>query len=404
MERYGELLIISINTITMNPNIKFLKKEQNIGKQIAIYCAGTHGLLFAQVLEKCQIKTDIFFDSNNNKWGEEIYEGIFCANPYKVADKNNYIVFICIAPDYYEETQKQVQSIGFQNIVNFNCILDDIILNMPLLYLELIHLYQNMPAADLFYTPLANNNIFYEEEWNYDSSDKIAIYTGIFGDYDKICEPQVFPENIDYYFISDNKPENLSAFQWIDAQTVIPSDIISPIKRNRYIKMHPHLLFPEYKYSIYIDGNIIIKEDITSFIKKNLSGIAAFMHPRRDCLFYEAITIVNFRRVVADDVCKQMKKYLEEGMPLHYGLPEMPVIAREHYNPLCIQVMETWWKEFDTEAQRDQLSFMYAMWKNGLSLMDMSSLGNDAHKNEFIAFNHHFCESKFLFNEKNEIC
>ena len=119
----------------MKPNIKFLKKEQNIGKQIAIYCAGTHGLLFAQVLEKCQIKTDIFFDSNNNKWGEEIYEGIFCANPYKVADKNNYIVFICIAPDYYEETQKQVQSIGFQNIVNFNCILDDIILNMPLLYL-----------------------------------------------------------------------------------------------------------------------------------------------------------------------------------------------------------------------------------------------------------------------------
>lgn len=378
--------------------IEDLRIEKSKGKRICIYCAGTHGILFSDILRMCGIEIDYFLDSSSDKWDKEISNGIYCRNPYGVMNKEEYMILICIAPLYYRGIEEKARRIGFRNIVDFIDILDDIILHNHNLYFSLIKLYQKLPPAEVFYTPSANKNACVDSR-SYNKPDRIAVYTAIFGNYDNICEPEVIPENIDYYLVSDQKPEKTDALQWIDAKTIIPSNIESPIKRNRYIKMHPHILFPQYKYSIYIDGNIVVKKDISEFIKENTSGIAAFMHPKRDCIYYEAITIANFRRIVAEDACTQMKRYLEEGMPLHYGMPEMPVIAREHHKPICIKIMEDWWEEFHTGAQRDQLSFMYAMWKNGMTLTDMSSLGDDAHRNNKIKFRSHFCESKLLSNE-----
>ena len=124
------------------------------------------------------------------------------------------------------------------------------------------------------------------------------------------------------------------------------------------------------------------------------------MHPARECIYHEAMSIVNFKRVNADDVCHQMKRYMEEGMPSHYGLGEMSIIAREHNKAECTSVMETWWKEFDNESQRDQLSFMYAMWKNGLVVTDLGCLGYDVRNNKNITFFEHINENKNIKNEK----
>lgn len=386
----------------MNRVIAYLRTVESSGKLVAIYCAGRHGILFADILKMCGVSINAFFDSDCKKWGNVIHDGIYCLNPYEITDKERYILLICIDSLYYDNVKNEVRTAGFKNIMNFNDILDDIIVNYRWLYYDLIRLYQNVPAAELFYTPSVslNRRTFTEGGDAYNKADRIAVYTGIFGDYDEMCEPAVTPDNIDYFLVSDEKNFKKSVFQWLDAKKIIPDDIVSPVKRNRYIKMHPHIIFPEYKYSIYIDGNISIEEDATVFVKESPSGIAAFLHPKRDCIFYEALTITNFHRVVAEDVCRQMKKYLDEGLPLHYGMPEMPVIVRENNNPVCISIMEDWWREFESGAQRDQLSFMYAMWKNGLGLCDIFSLGDDAHKDKRLKFSDHFCESKMLSNDR----
>ncbi|MCI8672351.1 MAG: DUF616 domain-containing protein [Lachnospiraceae bacterium] len=380
----------------LNKNsIAFLEQQKNNRKFIAIYCAGQHGVLFSEILKACGLEIDVFLDSNKSKWGHEIIDGIYCVEPYSIVNRDDYFIIICINAVLYQEVYQTVCGMGFRNVVSFNEILDDIIRNNAPIYFELIKQYQFKPRVELFYTPGANREIPCNYGRSY-KSEKIAVYTGIFGDYDKICEPQAFPDNIDYYFISDKKPKNIGVFQWIDAKKVIPEQIVSPIKKNRFIKMHPHLLFPDYNYSIYIDGNVIVKKDITFFVKDSISGISAFMHPKRNCIYYEAITVVNFRRVAADDVCEQMKRYLEQGMPLHYGMAEMPVIAREHNKSICIKIMEEWWKEFSNGTQRDQLSFMYVMWKNRMTLKDIASLGNDAHESDAIKFQKHLSESKLL--------
>ena len=163
--------------------------------------------------------------------------------------------------------------------------------------------------------------------------------------------------------------------------------------------MNPHLFLSEYEYSIYLDGNVVLNDDVPEFEMDSRSGISVFMHPMRECIYYEALSIVNFKRVDVDDVCKQIKKYMDEGMPLRYGLAEMPVIARFHNREECIAVMNIWWNEFESGAQRDQLSFMYAMWKNHLTAEDLGCLGYDVRKYKKINFFEHVRESRNIKNE-----
>jgi len=296
--------------------LKKLKAWQGEGKKVAIFGAGCFGKYAADILARCGVIADCFVDNNPDKWGHGIYRDIICLEPQVLAHKDEYITFICINLERYDEIEKSARNSGIIYIASFGDVIDDIIINRTEVYMELIHEFANLPYAEFFYT--RNPNRWAEEscQRNRIVADKIAVYTGIFGDYDNVYTPKRCPKNIDYYFISDECPNGINPFCWIDAKKIIPDNIKSPIKRNRYIKMHPHRFFPQYKYSIYIDGNFEILEDISSFIHINNSGISVFMHPRRECIFYEGITIVNFRRVVVDDVCKQMGRYLQEGMPL----------------------------------------------------------------------------------------
>lgn len=381
----------------MRVNIEFLRQWKNDGKKIAIYCAGLHGKLFSIILKMFGIEPDCYLDNDKGKWNTVI-DGMMCYEPARFADKDDVIVFICIALQHYYEVLDSAKQNNIAIIADFSDVFDDIIINYREAYLELIEKSASLEQADIFYSLAANKNAVELDNAAGCISDKIAVYTGIFGNYDEICRPQACPDNIDYYFISDEQPVDIRPFQWIDGKKVIPDSIIDPIKRNRYIKMHPHILFPEYKYSIYIDGNIAVTADISGFIHHNKSGISTFMLPWRECVYYEALAVVNARRVVAGDVYRQMKRYLEEGMPMHYGLPEMPVIAMEHSRYQCIKVMEDWWREFESGAQRDQLSFMYAMWKNGMKLTDMTSLGEDVRKSAYLYKKEHFSKSKNIGN------
>ena len=49
-------------------------------------------------------------------------------------------------------------------------------------------------------------------------------------------------------------------------------------------------------------------------------------------------------------------------------------MVREHHNKDCIRVMETWWDEVLNNSRRDQLSFMYAVWKNGFTAQDLGGI------------------------------
>ena len=81
-------------------------------------------------------------------------------------------------------------------------------------------------------------------------------------------------------------------------------------------------------------------------------------------------------------VYQQIRKYKKAGFPKKYGAFECNVIIRKHNDSQCIQIMEDWYKEFnDAPSKRDQLSFVYCLWKKGYNSSFIGSLGDNVREN-----------------------
>ena len=113
-------------------------------------------------------------------------------------------------------------------------------------------------------------------------------------------------------------------------------------------------------------------------------------HQVRDCIYDEAKAIFASGKAKFTDIRKQVNHYKKDGFPKKYGLFENNIIIRKHNKRECILVMDKWWEEFYRfETRRDQLSFMYALWKNGYTKDFIMSLGNNSRRNPYFIVGGH---------------
>ena len=208
---------------------------------------------------------------------------------------------------------------------------------------------------------------------------KIVVYTVIFGDYDAICEPMYIDEDCDYYIITDKMVDRQSNWTKLKLPSVIEEKIrmLTQNEKNRFFKMNPFVIFPEYENSIYIDGNLEIVGKISKLVSyiNDTTGIAMFNHPSRGCIYDEGKACEILKKSNKKATRKQLDRYENNGMPKKYGMFECNVIVRKKCGN-CNKIMEDWWIEYlSSESKRDQLSFPYILWKNEFLIGDVGCLG-----------------------------
>lgn len=187
----------------------------------------------------------------------------------------------------------------------------------------------------------------------------VVVYTAIFNDYDVLLSP---PEShADFVCYTDDP--SIVPKGWIPRE--FDSQELSPKLSSGKIKTYPHEYLQEYEYSIWVDGHVGIRKDPVELIEFYLQeeDIAVPQHPFRQCVYEEAEYCVNWGMADAETVNRQMGRYREHGFPENFGLSETRVLLRRHSSPDVIQAMEEWWNQYQSGAQRDQLSFDYALWK-----------------------------------------
>lgn len=215
---------------------------------------------------------------------------------------------------------------------------------------------------------------------NYFSDERIAVYTCIFGRYDIIQKPICYPDNIDYYIITDLEMNENCGWKKFDISKFESQlEGMSNIEKNRWFKMHPHEVFSDYRYSVYVDGNVVPVTDFTEFVNRIGScGIAMYWHSPNNCIYQEALQNRYIVRKISPKEVDQQVEYLKSnGMPENYGMTTCNVIARDHTNQICMKLMDDWWTEFMAHCKRDQLSFPYVAWKNNINMADIAVLGDD---------------------------
>ncbi len=205
--------------------------------------------------------------------------------------------------------------------------------------------------------------------------DKCVIYTCITGMYDDLIQHSCTNTNCHYVCFTDNK--KLLKHKKIGVWEIRPLvyDKLDNVRNNRWHKLHPHILFPEYPQSIYVDANIDVINtklfnDINKLPKKCVLSIP--IHFERDCIYDEIDACINQKK---DDMSKikATKRLLQKNnFPKHFGLSENNVIYRKHNDKTCIKLMNQWWNMLIKFSCRDQLSFMYVLWRNKFKMPYLS--------------------------------
>ena len=132
---------------------------------------------------------------------------------------------------------------------------------------------------------------------------RIIIYTAIFGRYDYLKKPTRFA-NCSYMCFTDDC--HLNQENWV---VKLEKGHCDDARRNAKIfKILPHRYFPEFDYSLWVDGTHIPTLDVNILVERYLDGedIAFFNHPDRTCIYQEAKACKKLRKDSEDVIDEQM--------------------------------------------------------------------------------------------------
>lgn len=311
--------------------------------EVVFWGAGTYGQEF---LEECEKKSDIyvdriiaFVDNDPVKWNTCL-KMIKVISPKELFRENyDYIVITSI---YVNEIRRQLVGLGIdeEKIISLND------------YRKICYTrYQYFKQ----YGCLCN-------ESKASITSPIVVYTCITGHYDNLLEPLFIDNNIEYICFTNN--HDIKSSKW--NVEYVSSRLMDNIYLSKRFKLFPNEFFGEYDLSIWVDGSILIKQSLQSYIlkyKKNMPMIC-FPHSVRNCIYEEAAECIRCRKGDRIKILQQCSDYFREGYPINNGLYEMGCIVREHNNPRVIKLMEDWWQQIQKYSHRDQISFPYVCWKN----------------------------------------
>ncbi|NCC71252.1 DUF616 domain-containing protein [bacterium] len=233
-----------------------------------------------------------------------------------------------------------------------------------------------------------------------------VIYTCVAGNYDQIINHSLVNLDYDYICFTDHIPENKDDYIW--KFRPLQFDKLDHARNNRWHKLHPHLILPEYQESLYLDGNINIKDkaffkQLRYFENKN-ELIRINPHFDRTNIYDEFNECLQTPKDNINLISLQMKKIRESGFDGNYynhHFFENNIILRRHHSSLCKKIMADWWRWIENYSYRDQLSLTYVLWQNNFLVEYLFSKNIRSLKSVAItnSLNHENSENQKLKNQ-----
>lgn len=188
-----------------------------------------------------------------------------------------------------------------------------------------------------------------------------AIYTCIVGGYDNLAQPEVIDDSFDYILLV---PKGQKSVDRLGVWTIREYDYIGADNTitSRYPKMNSHLVLPEYEYTLWMDGNLIIVDqhfyDSVNLCIDSGSDYAGIKHPLRDCVYDDAVACMHAMRDSFNHIIHAVNFLINQKFPRHYGLMENNVILRRNDDKVN-EFNELWWNLYLNYPRRDQFVAPY---------------------------------------------
>jgi len=191
------------------------------------------------------------------------------------------------------------------------------------------------------------------------SSNRIAVYTAIYGGYDDLQNPKHVRSDVDYICFTDAPIE--SDVYRICIEPGFPNN---PTLSARRVKICSYRFLPQYERTLWLDANMRLLADPVGLLDEWLANghnLGVFTHPHRRCLYAEGKACIEMHKVDPARARRQLAHYKQRGYPENNGLVSTGIIARRRSAELD-RFESQWWKQVKRWTARDQLSFNFAGW------------------------------------------
>lgn len=189
---------------------------------------------------------------------------------------------------------------------------------------------------------------------------KFLILTANIGDKDNLVDPLIKYPNCDYLAITDNITDS-KIWNQVLSQNFSNIDNYSNRRNAKVYKVLSSLLYPNYEYIIWNDGNHQLNEDPENILKEYGDfDLLVFKHPDRDCCYKEMDEVKKYLdsyKLIEN----QYNYYISKGMPRNFGLCEMTCFIKKN-NDKTKKLDMMWWEQICKFSSRDQCSFTYCLW------------------------------------------
>lgn len=325
------------------------------------------GKMASQLLLKFKTQDKIFDDTvvgvidNDLKKRGSYLHGYLVSGTEKLTD--SCFDFVVIASKYFEEISIQLKekcSIAPKQIVNS------------------IDYGRKKVSEYQFKRHYTAGGLSFRRQYTRFNPVSMVVYTAIMGDYDELQNPAYVNPDWKYVCFTDN--QLLESSIW-DIRYVKNKNNLDTPSFARLFKICPHIFFPEYDTSIWMDANMRIEKDLAILMSnyQRSADMLFFPHPERLCIYDESAVCILWKREDKKNILSQMKKYMEENYPYDSGLLCGGFMIRNHNNADVIRAMEMWWDEVLNGSRRDQISLPYVLWKTGVQydLVDLNIMTNE---------------------------
>lgn len=214
---------------------------------------------------------------------------------------------------------------------------------------------------------------------------EVAVYTAEFGGHDAMLEPQAINPFVRYVYFTDQ--HKLSSSVW--EIRCVPAPFADPRRSSRYYFDQSCRAISTASYTIMHGANSSLTADPLELIREHIIepdvDVATFAHPHRDCIYDEAVAVLEMGKDVPETVMPQMDRYRADGFPSHYGLHACTLMLRRN-TPAMREFERLWWGEVYRGSHRDQLSFDYIRWKLDFKV---GTIPGDVFSNDIIEYHIH---------------
>lgn len=209
-----------------------------------------------------------------------------------------------------------------------------------------------------------------------------VVYTAIAGAYDHLWPIPWAHPGFRHVALVDRPATTFGCWE-IEPHRYLASD---ERRTARWAKLHPHLLFPNARYVVWTDGNVVPASSWDSLLEGfQASGAPIGMIPHP------------FRTTVEEEIaaCKQRKKdsdaLLDEqlsrlGPDPEVGLFETNFMMFDLADDRLQGLLARWWALIEAGSTRDQIALPYALRETGIEPYELFEHGQSVRSDERFAY------------------